>query len=175
MCTIPIIKDKAEYTLNKYILDIYSIKHTALTQPLVKASEAELDMYYHDWWNATDKYPTYFVLNRKAKELRLVPIPNEDDTGSLKLSISRLPIESLLPYSPTDSDKEPEDLREEWHQFLVYYMLYMAYSKDDVATYNEKKAATNLVIWENKLDQVKRDILRYEREDRPFVPHPGVL
>jgi len=174
MCTIPIVKDQAEYTHHAKILDIYSVKHSALTSPLTKVSEAELDIYYSNWWNITSKYPTYYIIGRTPREIRLVAIPNEAGTGNLLLSISRMPLISLLPY--TDANNlEPVDLRDEWHHFLIPYILYKAYSKDDIETRNDKKAAENLNLWEDKVDQVKRDMIRYYREDRAFAPPGGVL
>src|SRR3972149_7035876 len=50
LCTISLLTGVAEYSMNKYILDVYSIKHSStaplasLTSPLIKVTEPELDM-----------------------------------------------------------------------------------------------------------------------------------
>lgn len=175
ICTISITASTAEYSLSKKILDVYSVKHSALSAPLGKVTEAELDMYYPNWWNITDSYPKYYLLNRALNKITLIPIPTATGTNTLKLTVSRLPLISLLPYEVEVRNFEPVDLREEWQDFLLYYILYKAYSKNDIETRNDKKAGENLAIWIDKIDQVKREIARYRRVDRPFAPQNGCI
>lgn len=172
MCTISITAATAEYTLHKKILDIYSVKHSGRTTPLGKTSEMELDANWTNWWNLTQPIPDYYLLDRNLTKILFVPIPSVD--GTVRMSISRLPLVSLLPYN-SDRDVEPDDLREEWHPYLMYYILFKAYNKDDIETYDPKKAANNYALFIDKVEQVKRDMARCLRMERAFAPAQGAL
>lgn len=174
VCSITISPSIATYTLHPKILDIYSVKHSGRPAPLSKTSEMELDAYWSNWWTRTQPIPDYYLLDSDLTKIQLVPIPDATATGTLSLSVSRLPLISLFPYSG-DRDLTPVDFREEWHPYLMYYILFKAYNKDDIETYDPKKAANNYGLFRDKVDQIKRDMARYLRTDRAFAPAQGAL
>lgn len=176
LCTVPLATGIAEYGTNKKILEIHSVKHSALTYPLIKVSEPELDAYYTNWWAVTDLYPKYYLLDRQINKITLIPIPTfTSGTQKIVMTVARLPLISLLPYNAESNDLEPVDLREEWHLFLFDYIFYQAYSKDDIVTRNDKKAMEYLGKWLARIEEVKRDVVRRRRVDRAFSPLDGCI
>jgi hypothetical protein len=74
------------------------------------------------------------VIGAEAHKARVWPVSNE--TVSIRLTVFRLPLEEIT----SDGDQAFEIDREH-HRHLMWWMKYLAYSKDDVETYNKTKAA----------------------------------
>jgi hypothetical protein len=171
--TIPGTTPPTSYTLHGRILDIFSVKHSVKTIPLTKKTEAELDATMVNWWTRTADVPDYYLLDTDLTKLVLVPAPTAG--GTLTLSVARLPLINLYPYLENQTDNSPSELREDWHPYLLEYILYRAYLKDDVETYNEKKSAAAYTRFLDKVEQVKRDVIRITRAERSFGLHWGTL
>jgi hypothetical protein len=79
------------------------------------------------------------IIGMEDEKLRLVRIPAASDT--LQLLVERLPV---IPLSIEKDIKELPDefeVREEHHLALLLWMKHLAYSKQDVETFDERKAA----------------------------------
>jgi hypothetical protein len=171
--TIPPTSPPASYTLHSKILDIYSVKHSGRYSPLEKKTEAELDVTFPNWWNRTAAIPDYYLQDTNLTQIVLVPAPTAG--GTLTLSVSRLPLIALYPYVSGVTDNIPSELREDWHPYILEYVLHKAYMKDDIETFNEKKSAAAWMRFLEKVDQVKRDVIRITRSERSFGMHWGTI
>ena len=86
--------------------------------------------------------PRAWVRNWQSGALRLWPTPNVADTARLR--VVRLPINDL-----SGSSDEPE-IHVRLHRSLVFWMLYRAFSKKDTQTQDDKRAATDLALFEQE-------------------------
>jgi hypothetical protein len=171
--TIPANSPPASYTLHSKIIEIYSVKHSAKYTPMDKKNEAELDATISNWWSRTSTIPDYYLQDTDLTKIVLVPAPTAG--GTLTLSVARLPLIDLYPYVAEGTDNEPSEIRADWQPYILEYILHKAYMKDDVETYNEKKSAAAWARFLDKVDQVKRDVIRITRAERSFGMHWGTI
>jgi hypothetical protein len=141
--------------------------------PLEKKNETELDVTMPNWWTRTAIIPDYYLQDTDLTKLVLVPAPTAG--GTLTLSVARLPLINLYPYVSGVTDNSPSEIREDWHPYILEYIFHRAYLKDDIETFNEKKSAAAYARFLEKVDQVKRDVIRITRAERSFGLHWGTL
>jgi hypothetical protein len=123
---ITVISGTAAYTMHTGIIFIDRAKLSSETKPLVKTTRAELDLSVHDWENVTGTPKYYFIENRT---ITLYPKPDAGFT--LNLDGSRR----------AASDME---IPANWHEALVYWVLYRFYSGRDADILNNSAAELNL-------------------------------
>jgi hypothetical protein len=73
-----------------------------------------------------------------AANIRLIPATEDSDT--IKLSVFRLPLITINAQAVEDGVTELE-IDEMHHRYLLYWMMHLAYQKQDSETYNEAKIA----------------------------------
>lgn len=111
--------------------------------PLVKKSSRILDEKMPGW----EIYAgcPYYYITEDTGALRLVPIPDSDDT--LRLTIVRLPINIL-----EDDEDEPE-INQRFHYSLVHWVLYELYMSVDAEKRDDKKIVEQLTLFEKEFGQ----------------------
>ena len=145
---IAVIQDQAEYSipLTTIIIDRASINNN----PLAKTTEIALDSYsqpelFRDFfthsqfygntnWETLKNKPAFYV--QDGYKIRLVGIPDADYT--LKLDVYRRPENKLA------NDSDTPEIPEEYHEFLIHYVLYEAYSRRDEDLYDPNTAQLNM-------------------------------
>ena len=105
-----------------------------------------------DWELSTGK-PRYIVTDIETNAIRLAPIPVEADT--LRLTVYRLPLDSI-----TDDIQKLEVVEEDFQRGLLFYMKYMAYTKNDIDTYDARLQQVALENHENFIEMAKRQLRR---------------
>lgn len=93
------------------------------------------------------------IMGMERNKARLVAIPEADDT--LSFIVYRMPLEDI-----TASSQEFE-VEEQHHQYLLYWMMKLAYEKQDAETFNRAKSEEMEAKFRAYCDEV-----RHERELR---------
>ena len=83
-------------------------------------------------WEAASGTPSYFSRDYSDGMLLVTPTPNAD--ADLKLTVYRMPLSSMS--SAQDIPEIPEEL----HSYIIDWVCYEAYSKNDADTQNLEKA-----------------------------------
>ena len=139
MCTIQFAAGQRSVELDKRILHVIDADVDYCDVRLFSA--AQMDEYTPGWKRTTNMdRPQVLVSGVTTNALHLYPPPAA--AGEIHLHVLRLPLEPMA--SPAD---EPE-IREEAHEALVEWMLYRAYSRQDIELYDEQKARGALASFE---------------------------
>lgn len=105
------------------------------------------------------------VTNLEAKKIRLIKVPEANDT--LQLAVYRLP---LVTINDTDLEFEVDEVH---HEYLLYWMKKLAFSKQDAETRNDKQAELNELRFRQYCEQVRQE--RERREHKPRLVSYGGL
>ena len=124
--------------LSTIVIDRLSIGNNVL----VKTNEVELDSIFSDWESLTNE-PKFYI--QDGYKVRLVGIPDADYT--IKLSITRRPLSKLI------DDADTPEIDEEYHEFLMFQVLYEAYSRRDEDLYDPNAAQMNMLEFTNIFGQ----------------------
>lgn len=129
------------YDLDQRVLFIRRAKLKGRAQPLARVSYKDLDQCAPDWEDEVGE-PRGFIPDMDTDKFRPYPTPTE--AGIVRLTVVRLPMANM-----EELDDTPE-IKLHLHESLLYWMLYRAYSKQDSETKDDKKATTNLALFENE-------------------------
>lgn len=110
--------------------------------PLVRMSVTDMDSRMPGWERSSASCPIWYVEDYQTGYLRLVP--SLTYATNLRMTVSRLPLED--PAKKTDAI----EIRMEYVNSLVQWMLYRAYSRQDADSFDPKKAATALAEFERE-------------------------
>lgn len=138
MCSVDVYAGAPIVTLDRKIISIISARMASAAYQLMPITLSCLPYQ----WEALSGAPTNYVTDYQSGAIRLFPAPIVDDT--LILTVRRLPLMDM-----EDDDDEPE-IRPEYHQALVHWMLYRAYSKQDADMLDPQKAARSLAEFERE-------------------------
>lgn len=144
ICTAAVAIGAPSVTLDPRVIFVRRAQLALQSRPLTPVDSRDLDQNAPNW-EAQTGTPRAWVRNWETGKLRLWPTPQVIDT--LRLRVVRLP---LVPME--DGESIPE-INPRLHRSLVFWMLYRAYSKQDSQTYDEKKAALNLALFEREFGQ----------------------
>lgn len=146
ICRIAMVAATASYALDSRVLFIKRAKLSGRSLPLSRASHKDLDRSVPGWEDATGE-PQAYVPDMNENEFR--PYPTPTTAATVSLTVIRLPLAdmALAVVSPTTAAVGPE-IKACYHESLVFWMLYRAYSKQDTETLDKKKAADNLALFE---------------------------
>jgi len=134
---ITLATDTASYTLSSKITRIEEVIYDGV--PLVQKTERELLDESGDEWRTETGAPENFIV--KGRKIRFFPVPTSTQGGeTVYMEVYRLPLKSF-----TDQPEIPE----EHHEHLCYFVAYRAYSRRDEDTYEPKKAAEMLAMFES--------------------------
>lgn len=136
ICDIAVTPGTSTYALDVAVHDIeaaFLYQNSAIVWKLTLIDRLELDRIEPNWREATGA-PTHVI--RDDTSIQLTPAPEASYT--VKLEVYRAPLD------PMDSTDQEPGIGAHHHRYLVEWMKYRAYSKPDVETKDDTKAATAL-------------------------------
>lgn len=136
---IALVAGTDSYALDPRVLFIKRVKLSTSSNPLRPASYKDLDRSVPGWEAQTGE-PQAYVPDMNENEFR--PYPTPTAAATISLTVIRLPLVDM-----DDVDNTPE-IPARYHESLMFWMLYRAYSKQDSETLDKKKAVDNLALFE---------------------------
>lgn len=94
-------------------------------------------------WREKQGTPYYAVTDMEPYKVRLVPIPQADDT--IEWEVWRLPLTAV------EDDLSLFEIDTQWHTTLLLYAKYLAYIKQDAEVVDMARAQENLNLWDAAL------------------------
>lgn len=130
LCEIDITGGTATYDRNPVIRRVFYARFVqdGFSNKLVIRTRDEMTEIAPDWVDSVG-VPKYLII--EDSHFTLSPAPEDD--GVLKLELSHIPVKTM-------SARGLPTITAAHHYNLVYWMLYLAYSKRDADTFNPKKA-----------------------------------
>lgn len=164
-CSVAVPANTPLVELDPLIINVRRCKLSISTYSLSSVRAEEMDRV-NPGWESHLGTPTTYVTDYQSGHIRLYPNPQVGST--LTMTVSRLPVADMA----ADADK-PE-IRREYHEGLVQWMLYRAYSKQDSDLFDPNKAAKALNEFEKEFG--KKASARNERwqADRPMIDTPTI-
>lgn len=164
-CSVPVAPNDPLVKLDPSIVNVMRAKLSISTYALSPVRAEEMDRV-NPGWETHIGTPTTYVTNYQTDHIRLYP--NSQVGADLNLTVSRLPVSDM-----TAMEDEPE-IRVEYHQGLIQWMLHRAYSRHDADTFDPEKAAKAIAAFEQEFG--KRTSARNEKwqRDRPMVDTPTI-
>lgn len=162
VCRIAVKKGVSKYALSNKVIEIARLKLASETVPAVRVMQSELDTFCPGWETLETAAWTAWCPDLESDSVTLIPIPQADDTAIL--TVSRLPLKRL-----TMADLTADlGFREEYHEDLIPWILYLAYSKKDPETNQEHSAEAD---YQRKVFMDRVQDIRAELHRRMNVPH----
>lgn len=164
LCTLPLVAGVSTYALSPKILSITRLKLDSQARPLEASTLEELDSGY-DWQQLSDGEPWTYCTEIENDKITFVPAPLADDIA--RLNVMRLPLVRL-------SGTLPLEFREEYHEDLIPWMLYLSFRKKDSETYNPGLAEEYRKTFLDRASEIKLEMkrstttLRNNRAQRAF-------
>jgi hypothetical protein len=133
ICRPEVAEGEPLVTLDARVLWVRRVSLDSTGRPLSKSRSDLLDLQRPGWEDETGEV-THFLQDYETGKLRLFRIPEAADV--LRLSVYRLPLR------PMRENEDAPEIRAQWHERLVNYMLFKAYSKQDVELVRDLPRAT---------------------------------
>lgn len=138
MCTLVFNAGEALLKLNPSILFVKRAIVASDSRQLGKAMVRDLDSERPGWEDETGS-PSAWVPDFQAGQIRLDRIPEEETT--VRLTVIR------APKPLADDDAEPE-IPERYHENMLHWVRFRAYSKQDADTMSDEAANKALALFE---------------------------
>lgn len=147
----------ATVPLDDRVIFIRRAKLSTVASPLRRLSYRDLDRAQPGWQDETGE-PVGYVPDMDTGVFR--PYPTPTVAATVNMTVVRLPLADMA--VDADTPKIPS----RFHESLVFWMLYRAYSKQDAETQDKQKAGDNLVLFEQEFGKKSAaiDELWIERE-----------
>lgn len=149
MCTVSVTAGDPVISLDSKIINIMNARMSLDSCQIDPVTVSELPFD----WEPCYGTPSHYVTDYQSGAIRLYPSPVVND--DLLLTVTRLPLRDMA-----EGDDEPE-IRSEYHNALVQWMLHRAYAKQDVDIFDPNKSARALAEFEREFG--KRVSARNER------------
>jgi hypothetical protein len=130
ICSLAVTADDPLLTVDSRVHVVERLMLASQEWPLEKKSAAWLDKNILDWEDRTGRVE-YYVWDGRMDQLRLVGIPEDDDTAELQ--VWRGPLAAVL------YDTAPE-IPAVHHYNLLHWVAHLAYLKENSNTYDKKKS-----------------------------------
>ena len=144
ICSLTALAGTPEVAYSPLILNLVRVSVPAKQNKILRQIKAELlDQSRPNWESATGDAQCY-VVGLNGRRLQLFPAPIVDTV--LKMTVIRLPILDL----ENASDSPEEMFPEEYHQGLVQWALYKAFSKTDAEVNDTEKSNRALRAFEEE-------------------------
>lgn len=130
ICTITLVSGTAIYSISPLILKIPRAFITGATRPLIQTTKRILDLTYPSWASASGDERSFFIGDTNKITIYKKP----DGAGTLTLTVSRLPLTAM------SADSGTPEIDAQYHDGMVDWVLYRAYSKQDSKTLDPEKA-----------------------------------
>lgn len=127
--------------ISKKVVRVIRARLQSQSRPMDFMTTYEMDCGVSAWETITG-IPQSIITDYQNNALRLWPIPMADDT--LLLTVDRLPLKLM------ESDDDEPELREEYHDALVDWMLHKAYSRPDADMFDPNRASQSLADFERE-------------------------
>lgn len=139
LCSISYAADDATITLDPRIIEVRSA--SIGNEDMRLRTVEEMGCTWSNWRTDTLRnVPSFLIRGLDTGKLHLYPRPAT--SGTIQLAVYRLPLVALV------NDDDVPELRLEWHQSLVDWMLYRAYSRRDSEQLDPRIAAEALLRFE---------------------------
>ncbi len=132
---------ESSYPLDDRILFIRRAKLAGRSEVLHRKSFQDLDIEAPDWEGETGE-PRLFVPDMDENVFR--PYPTPEDDGEVRLTVVRLPLADMA------QDNDEPEIKPRYHDSMMNWVYYRAYSKQDADTKDDAKAAAYLTMFENE-------------------------
>jgi len=129
--TIDVVAGEAHYSLPASTIIVKDMLINGIQ--VEKVSLIELDSHVNKWQELTGT-PKYYL--QSNNNIQLVGVPDEDIT--INLSVINRPETKLI------NDVDIPEIPEEYHESLLFYVLYEAYSRRDEDLFDPNAAQFNL-------------------------------
>lgn len=139
MCSVAYAANDATISLDPLILEVRAA--SIGTEDLRPRTAEEMGCTWPNWRTDTLRnVPQFLIRGLDTGKLHLYPRPAA--VGTIQLEVYRLPLQ------PMANDADEPEIRPEWHQGLVDWMLYRAYSRRDADQLDPTLAAEALQRFE---------------------------
>jgi len=135
---------KLLYALDERIIFIKRVKLAANPRPLPRRLVRTMDAN-HPGWEDDSGDPQAYIPDFTSGHIRLWPLASAPDV--VRLTVIRMPLEDMN--VDNQATVSPE-INVRYHLSLIDWMLYRAYNRQDVDTYDERKAALYLSKFESQ-------------------------
>ena len=163
---IDVIAGTHTYGMSPAIFYVDRVFDIGQGKALKKTGIDELDSCYGKWESVSGAIPTHYLedLNHqganceKGRSIRLYPIPTVNT--QLRLTVYRTQLRPL-------TDNEEPELPSYQHADLIWWVLHLAYQKQDADTYNSKEALACEQHFERAFgEKQSARLLEYRRKHR---------
>lgn len=142
ICQITTVPGQAEYAIDPKVIFILRVANTSKSNRILPPVKFEtMDMFEHNWESRTGE-PKAYVVGMNNRKITLTPTPTEAHV--LKVSVARLPLVDL------ESPSDVPEIKEEYHQGIVNWMLYRGFSKKDAEVEDKELARAALRAFEEE-------------------------
>lgn len=130
VCDITLIASTPTYSISQLILKIFRAFVDNATHPLIQTTRRVLDLTIPSWQSESGDERSFFVGDTNKITIYKKP----DGAGTLRLTVSRLPLVAL------SADDDTPEIDGQYHNGMVDWAIYRAYSKQDSKTLDPDKA-----------------------------------
>jgi len=137
ICRVQVNAGEPVIDIDPRIISIRRARLASCSRPLVKRKVRDMDEQFPGWDSSTNQStPMILVTDYGTNQLYLHSIPKADD--ELMLTVTREPLVDL------SGDNDVPEIPTRYHQGLIAWMKYRAYSIDDADRYDPKQAGIAL-------------------------------
>lgn len=163
---IPLVAGTNTYDLSPLVLAVRAarVATTGRGLDIVNQEDMPVRRMYFD---GTAGVPQALILGLDTDKLSVWPVPIADVT--VKLSVFRLPLVDITSLN----DTVPFEIAPQHHRHLLLWVKHLAYSKQDVETYDARKAAEFEAAFEAYCVRAKKEQDRSRHKPRS-VTYGGI-
>ena len=160
VCKISLLPNKSTYELSKRIFKLNAIYYGSEYKKLDIIDYREMDESYRNW-RSQKGTPIYAVVGLNSNKIDIFRTPETKD--KLLLNVTHLPLTKMVLNEDTPS------IPEQYHEKLIYWALYRAYSKNDSETQNNSSANYFRQLFANEFGEDTTTNAYYEQSRRIMV------
>jgi hypothetical protein len=151
-CRINLAASQPLYRVDPSVIFIRRVKLSTRSDPLGFARVRDMDLAQPDWESETGEVVGW-VADHTTGKLRLYRIPTAAELPAVAtLTVVRGPL------APMAKDEDAPEIHERHHYNLHHWALFRMYSKQDSQTYDPKRAADNMALFEADFGQASTAI-----------------
>jgi hypothetical protein len=164
---VRIVAGQPVATLDSRILRIMSAKLASDNTQIVIANMTDQPFLVSDDYSVMSKLVRddmtgpvrYMIIGAQHGKAKWVQIPEVDDL--VLMQIYRLPMDTII-----DEDHPLDEVDAEHHEYLLDWMKYRAYLKQDAETFDREKSAAAELRFRTYCEQCRREWERYKHKNR---------
>lgn len=152
-----LVADRSEYPLNKKIIHIEAAVLDGQRCPIKVTNLSELEEKDPNWRNRTAARPTHLIADYDPDYVWFYPTPTQ--AGLVLTTVEHYPIKSVV-------DFQCLEIKSDYWLTLVNWVLYKAYRKQDVDTFDEAKSDSYRTLFEADVDETIQGLRRLKHKTR---------